>query len=223
MLKSRSESDPRAAPTAGGLATTWLRGGDVAKPTDTERFWSQVDQRDPDECWPFVGFVRGNGYGLFGLGRTSITAHRYAYISRCGPIDTGLHVDHVCHNADSSCPGGGGCLHRRCCNPAHLEAVTPLVNTRRRFRNHPHVAVENCRAGHELTGWNRYERPNGRVDCRICAAEARGRYCGTPVNLETKCVCGRYFPSRRGRANHERFCRAVNLPARPKQIETEQG
>lgn len=48
-----------------------------------------------------------------------------------GFLTPGLQVDHTCHEADASCPGGVGCLHRLCVNPAHLEEVTNRENRRR--------------------------------------------------------------------------------------------
>ncbi|QNL30196.1 HNH endonuclease [Gordonia phage Mariokart] len=33
-----------------------------------------------------------------------------------------------------------------------------------------------CRAGHTLNGWNSYERPDGRVECRQCIADRSRRY-----------------------------------------------
>lgn len=53
-------------------------------------------------------------------------AHRYYYEQAKGPIPDGYHVDHLCV---SRTKGRGGS--RACCNPEHLEAVPPIVNTRR--------------------------------------------------------------------------------------------
>jgi hypothetical protein len=50
-------------------------------------------------------------------GRTT-PAYRVAHELAIGPIPEGMEVDHLCFN-----PG--------CCNPAHLEAVTPAENKRR--------------------------------------------------------------------------------------------
>mgnify|MGYP007071623989 FL=1 len=58
-------------------------------------------------------------------------AHRAAWEVVNGPVPAGLVVDHRCHNADTACPGGPSCPHRRCCNPAHLEPVTHRTNLRR--------------------------------------------------------------------------------------------
>lgn len=95
--------------------------------TPEERFWSFVDVGGPDECWHWNGGPSGNGYAFF---PRRVYAHRFSWELANGPIPKGFVVDHRCHNADKSCPGGK-CRHRLCVNPAHLEAVTPRVNLAR--------------------------------------------------------------------------------------------
>lgn len=97
-----------------------------------ERFWHYVDLRGDDECWPWTGSVYTVGYGEFSFGGSSGYAHRFSYELHKGPIPVGLTIDHTCHNADYSCPGGK-CAHRLCINPAHLEAVTTGENVRRGY------------------------------------------------------------------------------------------
>jgi hypothetical protein len=88
-----------------------------------ERFWAKVNKSS--ECWLWGAGLTREGYGLFASehGKT-VVAHRYAYQITVGPVGD-LELDHECHNSDLSCPGGRGCLHRRCVNPAHL---TPRPN-----------------------------------------------------------------------------------------------
>lgn len=90
-------------------------------PGDAERFWSKVDRRGPDECWPWKASVNvRNRYGQFAVSRpkkTMLRAHRVAYELAKGPIPEGLLVRHTCDN-------------RPCCNPAHLIVGTDLDNVR---------------------------------------------------------------------------------------------
>lgn len=74
-------------------------------------FWSMVEIRDPDECWPWMGSRLRGGYGHF----RKTTAHRIAYAAFEGPIPKGLVVMHTCDNP---------CY----CNPAHLKAGTQKDN-----------------------------------------------------------------------------------------------
>ena len=86
-----------------------------------EAFWARVDIRGPGECWPWTGTHTKKGYGQFWRPRMT-TAHRMAYQLHHGvtlPPGHEVEIDHVWDR---------GCVRRDCCNPAHLEAVTPGVN-----------------------------------------------------------------------------------------------
>lgn len=85
------------------------------KPSERERFWSKVAKGAPDECWIWQAARRGD-YGFFNLPPTTMGAHKYAYIEAHGPVPAGFQVDHMCHV-------------KLCCNPAHLQVVTPKQNT----------------------------------------------------------------------------------------------
>src|SRR4051794_245047 len=77
-------------------------------------------------CLLWMGAKTRGGYGFIRRADASITkAHRLAYELLVGPIPDGLHIDHVASR---------GCESRLCCNPAHLEPVTPGVNARRAIR-----------------------------------------------------------------------------------------
>jgi hypothetical protein len=94
----------------------------MATAPDEERFWSKVDRRGEDECWPWTAGINTHGYGnIWWLGTTQ-PVHRIAHELAIGPIPGGMHIDHVYER---------GCRLRHCCNPAHLEAVTPTVNNQR--------------------------------------------------------------------------------------------
>ena len=118
----------------------WSRNGDplavqVIKGDDQLRLWSQVDRRGPDDCWPWTGRVDDKGRAAWQVGATKTARpYRMAYELEVGPIPNGLTIDHLCHTRDLTCPGGPSCLHRRCCNPSHLEPVTAEVNTSRANR-----------------------------------------------------------------------------------------
>ena len=82
--------------------------------TLVERFWSKVDIRGTDQCWPWLAYAR-NGYGRISLANKLIDAHRLSYELANGPIPRGKHVLHSCDN-----PGG--------VNPRHLSLGTHRQN-----------------------------------------------------------------------------------------------
>lgn len=70
-------------------------------------------------CWLWNGYVAASGYpGMMRSFGRSVSAHVAFYERAHGRVPKGMALDHLCRV-------------RRCVNPAHLEAVTPLVNTRR--------------------------------------------------------------------------------------------
>lgn len=69
-------------------------------------------------CWVWVGRKNRNGYGRACWQGKEPVAHRLVYELVVGTIPEGMFLDHLCRN-------------RACCNPEHLEPVTPQVNTLR--------------------------------------------------------------------------------------------
>lgn len=81
---------------------------------------------DENGCWVWQLFTAKPGHGRGGpYGKTSrmgeqrpVGAHVLSYEVFKGPVPAGHEIDHTCENT-------------LCCNPAHLEAVTPAENKRR--------------------------------------------------------------------------------------------
>lgn len=69
-------------------------------------------------CWLWIGRRDRYGYGKFRVDGVERTAHRVVYEHLVGPVPDDLELDHLCRI-------------RLCVNPAHLEPVTHLENTRR--------------------------------------------------------------------------------------------
>jgi len=164
-----------------GIAGAWptpLGGADMAKygpkpKPPEERLWAKV--RKTETCWLWTG-GKARGYGFFTIGskadgtRHHAYVHRFVYELLVGPIPEGMTLDHLCHNADRSCPGGPTCLHRRCVNPAHLEPATMKENG---LRGGSFAAINarktHCKHGHEFTPENTYfNRKRGRRTCKTC-------------------------------------------------------
>ena len=132
------------------------------------RFEAKVEVM-PNGCWNWIGSRHSQGYGFFWyMGRT-MRAHRFAYeYYNNTVIPSGLVSDHLCKNT-------------RCVNPAHIEIITPRLNSQRtnptkhmieRQANRTH-----CANGHPFTIESTYIYPNGKhIHCRICQREAKRRF-----------------------------------------------
>jgi hypothetical protein len=79
------------------------------------RFWSYVDIRGPEECWPWIGWRNPNGYGQFSYQGQSYGAHRIAFFLTHGPIPAGALILHSCDNPP-------------CCAPHDLASGTTADN-----------------------------------------------------------------------------------------------
>lgn len=143
----------------------------------SDRFWSKVNIRSAEECWPWTAAKGKGGYGEFGVNRTAKKAHRVAYELAFGSIPDGLVIDHTCHN-DTNCKLGNQCPHRSCCNPAHLDPVTQRVNYERGETPKKPLKTH-CPRGHEYTPDNTHsvvnsQGKNARI-CRTCNRERAAR------------------------------------------------
>jgi len=133
----------------------------IKKLTDIERFHrSYIVQ--PNGCWLWTLAVDKDGYGSFKVGsrtdssRRNVRAHRWSYETFVKPLDDDMVPDHLCRT-----PG--------CVNWAHLEAVTPVVNTQRGSR----ATATHCPYGHPYTGENLLIiKSSGRRRCRTCRRRA---------------------------------------------------
>lgn len=100
------------------------------RPSAVERFLQMVEPTEGG-CWLWTGTRIWSNYGQFWLDGRMWSAHRASFHLFVGHIPKGLTIDHLCHVADGSCPGGVVCPHRGCVNPDHLAAVTSIDNMRR--------------------------------------------------------------------------------------------
>lgn len=106
------------------------RWGDQLK-----RFWSNVDKRGPEECWPWLGHEANGGYGELYFDGSQQRAHRVSWQLHKGSIPEGLCVLHRCDYAP-------------CCNPNHLFLGTRKENMddmarKGRRRNVPAIGEAN--------------------------------------------------------------------------------
>ena len=85
---------------------------------DIERFWSKVDRRGADECWPWTAKARSaHGYGLLKhrSGRNIVASRIACWLGHGNPPIPNAKSLHSCDNPP-------------CCNPAHLRWGTQLEN-----------------------------------------------------------------------------------------------
>lgn len=112
-------------------------------------------------CWLWTATLYPHGYGVCSdWPKGNNGAHRVVYSKLVGEIPDGLHIDHLCRN-------------RCCCNPLHLEPVTPQENLRRgEGRYGVGLRRTHCKNGHELTPDNVW-MPKGTLSrkCLTCSRE----------------------------------------------------
>jgi len=124
---------------------------------------SIADRIEVGDCWEWTGYRDTAGYGKVGINGVTQLIHRVVWEALVGPIPAGLDLDHLCRNP-------------KCCNPDHLEPVTPGENTNRNYasmiarkRRQTH-----CKRGkHPLSGDNLYvNTTTGSRQCKTCQSES---------------------------------------------------
>lgn len=124
------------------------------------RFWSKVDKRGPDECWPWLGSVVRQGRGTIWLnGKTTLASHlSLALVNRPRPFEMAM----ACHSCDQP----------NCVNPSHLWWGTNRQNildasSKGRLSGQQ---LTHCKKGHSLEGDNVRITPTGQRSCKKCQA-----------------------------------------------------
>lgn len=120
-----------------------------------ERFWAKVVEKESG-CWEWTAAMFVGGYGAYQLKtRTTRRAHRVAYEHLVAAVPAELQLDHLCRN-------------RACCNPGHLEPVTPRVNT---LRGEGRCAANARKTGCRFPEHGPYDRlAGGERSCKKCCA-----------------------------------------------------
>lgn len=98
-------------------------GGLPPRPSVRERFWARVTKIEGG-CWLWMGALAADGYGRYGVARTSISVQRYAYEVTHGYLLPGEVL-----GKDPGCP-------RVCVHPDHWR-----VTTRRELSQQPRGGI----------------------------------------------------------------------------------
>ena len=130
----------------------------------------QVSSVVDTPCWLWAGNIDFHGYGHTGridpvTGRMkNWRVHRLMYTCKVGPIPEGHALDHLCGI-------------RHCINPAHMEPVTYLENTRRGNVGMTCREKTHCKWGHEFTEENTmWVLDKNGTDSRRCRKCEANRY-----------------------------------------------
>jgi len=86
------------------------------------KIMSNIKVNQETGCWEWQGANsgtgRGGGYGRVCISGCTSATHKVVYTHFYGYVPNGEQIDHLCMN-------------RLCCNPVHLELVTPKQNIKR--------------------------------------------------------------------------------------------
>jgi len=127
---------------------------------DLARFLRYVKQyEDIDECWMWIGYISGWGYGYFKYRYKMWQSHRWIYTYFFGSIPEARIIHHRCHN-------------KLCVNPYHLECLTWLEHRQAHAGEEYNSTKTHCRKGHEFSRDNTYVYKNKygivRRFCKAC-------------------------------------------------------
>lgn len=125
-----------------------------------DQFWARVSPEPNSGCWLWDGNISAMGYGRFWLDGKAVSAHRFSWELRNGPIPAGLEVHHKV------------CQMKCCVNPEHLAPLTP-----REHLQEPdgmlgmYRANGMCLRGHAMTPENtRHDQKRKYTYCAQCRA-----------------------------------------------------
>lgn len=120
--------------------------------------WAAKVLVDSSGCLLWTASRTRDGYGRLKVDGLMKLAHRLSYEHFVAPIQPGLQLDHLCRV-------------RHCVNAAHLEPVSPAVNT---YRGSGPCGINarktHCVRGHELFGDNLRLVLSGGALVRRCLA-----------------------------------------------------
>jgi hypothetical protein len=143
----------------------------------SERFWSKVERRGDDECWPWTAYRNHTGYGVLsnpGKHQGTTLAHRFSFELHVGPVPDGLCVLHRCDNPP-------------CCNPKHFFLGTRDDNNKDRT----------------LKGRGRAPRGPAHAKAKLTEEDVRQIRAMAALGIETTWMAA-LFPCNRNSINHIR-------------------
>jgi hypothetical protein len=105
----------RCATCRNRRTTLHRKAYDFAKIANIRRRFEKSIVVQKNGCWLWSGYKNADGYGVMGIGRKVIKAHRVAYMIYKGEIPEGMNVCHTCDVPS-------------CVNPEHLWIGTQKEN-----------------------------------------------------------------------------------------------
>lgn len=113
-------------------------------------------------CWNWRGTMQRNGYGAFYMYGLRKLSHRAMYELLFWPLDPAIHLHHDCKN-------------KKCCNPSHLEPLSPSEHhiadgqAEKIRAYHANKAPKtHCPRNHAYEPDNYYDNGHGSKMCKIC-------------------------------------------------------